>query len=140
MTVQANGFQRTGIPVPGGVVWIDLRRGRSAIVHGALVALQVPFRGSSWLPLRPRDIVISDDESDRELYREGPFDSFSVNRPLKELLEVINSRGLESFLKSQHLASKEIGPLQIASGQSTVNGAASYMFTRLKRAIRRNSN
>ena len=45
-----------------------------------------------------RDIVIWDSAYARELYRDGPYDAITVNRPLDRVLAEVNQDGVEAFL------------------------------------------
>jgi hypothetical protein len=85
-----------GIAVPGGIVTIEPHQGKNPQVSRATELLQVanPF-GANEIK---RDIVIWDSARERELYRDGPYDAITVNRPFDRVLAEVNQDGVEAFL------------------------------------------
>jgi hypothetical protein len=88
---------KTGIVVPGGIVTIDPYRGRNSIIFWTKIALEDPLGAVGAIAIK-RDIVIQDATRENELYRDGPYNSIAVSRPLKLLLTEIREVGLEVFL------------------------------------------
>jgi hypothetical protein len=105
-----------GILVPGGVITIDLNRSWNPILRWILMAIQVPIRGYNWVSLITRDIVITDAAGERELYREGPSNNITVDRPLDALVAEIKRDGLDQFLLKRPIADSSTSPLSISSG------------------------
>jgi hypothetical protein len=95
---QSGGLFRSkgAIAVPGGIVTIEPHRGKNPQVSRVAELLQVanPF-GANDLK---RDIVIWDSAHERELYRDGPYDAITVNRPLDRVVAEVNQDGVAAFL------------------------------------------
>jgi hypothetical protein len=95
---QAGGVFKSkgGISVPGGIVTIEPHLGKSPQVSRATELLQVanPFGANEV----KRDIVIWDSAHERELYRDGPYDAITVNRPLDRVVTEVNQDGVKAFL------------------------------------------
>jgi hypothetical protein len=66
-----------------------------------------------------QDIVLKDSPYGRELYREGPFNNLSVQRALRTIVAEIERTGLEGFLRRKRIENAQLGPVSVASGQST---------------------
>jgi hypothetical protein len=85
-----------GIVVPGGIVTIEPHQGKNPQPSRATELLQVanPFGANDV----KRDIVIWDMAHERELYRDGPYDAITVNRPLDRVVAEVKRDGVEGFL------------------------------------------
>jgi hypothetical protein len=85
-----------GITVPGGIVTIEPHQGKNPQISRAAELLQVanPFGAIDV----KRDIVIWDSTHERELYRDGPYDAITVDRPLDRVVAEVNQDGVEVFL------------------------------------------
>jgi hypothetical protein len=85
-----------GIVVPGGIVTIEPHRGNNPQVSRAKELLEVanPYGAIDV----KRDIVVWDSAHERELYRDGPYDAITVNRPLDRVVAEVNQDGVEAFL------------------------------------------
>jgi hypothetical protein len=102
-----------GIPVPGGVITIDLNRQRNRVWTWIRIVLQ---SAGGELTLQ-RDIVIHDASRSRELYREGPYDGITVKNPLNRIVAEIEADGIDQFLFKRQAAESRIGPLSMPSGK-----------------------
>jgi hypothetical protein len=109
--------ERGGVPVPGGIVTIDLYRGVHPALWWVWKAVQVPIKGPNWVSSIKRDIVISDESGQRELYREGPYSNITVVNPLNRIVAEIRANGLDQFLFKRQAEESRIGPLSRPSGQ-----------------------
>jgi hypothetical protein len=85
-----------GIAVPGGIVTIEPHRGKNPQVSRATELLQVanPYGAIDV----KRDIVIWDSAHERELYRDGPYDAITVDRPLDRVVAEVHQDGVVAFL------------------------------------------
>jgi hypothetical protein len=117
-----NGKQ-SGVPVPGGVVTIDLYRGVNPVLWWIWTVVQVPIKGPNWVSRVKRDLVISDESGERELYREGPYNNITVVNPLERIVAEIRADGLDQFLFKRQAEESRIGPLSRPSGQVHWNAA-----------------
>jgi hypothetical protein len=105
------------IQVPGGVIWVDLKHGRNPFMYWVLVLLHLPLRDPKPLSLMKRDVVISDENRERELYREGPYDEFSVGRHLDAVVREVEREGLQVFLRRRQVEDGSIGRISVSSGE-----------------------
>jgi hypothetical protein len=113
-----NGRQG-GVPVPGGIVTIDLYRGMNPVLWWIWTVVQVPLKGPNWVGRIKRDLVISDESGSRELYREGPYNNITVVNPLEQVLAEIRADGLDQFLfKRQAEESRHRSTVQNFSSDS----------------------
>jgi hypothetical protein len=104
-----------GVPVPGGVVCEDINRGRSPAFGWLRAIAEAPLTLTTvWLQ---RDIVVRESDTMRELYREGPYDGITVNRPLKRIVAEINRVGLDEFVRTRRLEDQRLGPVRRSSGR-----------------------
>jgi hypothetical protein len=132
-------FGRTGkpggVPVPGGIVTIDLYRGVNPVLWWIWAVMQVPIRGPNSVTRIKRDLVISDESGRRELYREGPYNNITVVNPLERIVAEIQADGLDQFLFKRQSEESRIGPLSRPSPQIHWNVAlvARYYKQRLTR-------
>jgi hypothetical protein len=103
----------------------------STEVPGGVVTTVVRWRSVIW-PLLDlgryaggvsRDIVIRDSTGARELYREGPYNQITVNRPLNRILAEIEAEGLESFLRKRQIEQGQIGPISERSDRVSLTKA-----------------
>ena len=101
--------------VPGGVVTIDPYRGRPSFLVWSKLLLSAVWLSYFAAERMERDIVIHDETHQRELYREGPYNSITVAQPLDRLLAEIRSDGLTAFLKDRQIASSRVGPIDVPS-------------------------
>jgi len=65
-----------------------------------------------------RDIVVQD-ASDREVYREGPYDEITFDRPMQRIVGEIRREGLEHWLRSERINNKQLGPVRAPTGTVT---------------------
>jgi hypothetical protein len=66
-----------------------------------------------------QDIVVKDGPHGQELYREGPFDNITVQRPLKRIAAEIEVEGLEAFVRQKRIENAQLGPVDAPTGRST---------------------
>jgi hypothetical protein len=102
-----------GVEVPGGVVVIDMYRGMAPLRFWIRSLTSVLWRVQYAAKFLERDIVILDSSRRRELYREGPYNNITVNRPLERLLAEIENVGLDQFLRIRQIQSSRVGPLSV---------------------------
>jgi hypothetical protein len=112
-----NSKSKDGIDIPGGLIRIDIYRGKRPFVIW-LEAIGLMFlRGGLTNRGVKRDIVIYDVDQTRELYREGPFDGITVNRRISSLLSEIQRTGLREFVRAKQVESSQLGPVSEPSGR-----------------------
>jgi len=88
-----------GIVVPGGIVTIEPHLTSDGDVPRAKVLLQsVTAIGAANVK---RDIVVWDEPHEHQLYRDGPYDSITVNRPLERVIAELNRVGVQEFVSSR---------------------------------------
>ncbi len=63
-----------------------------------------------------RDVVVRDASDNRELYREGPYNAITVQRPLEGILQELEQSGLDQFLRKRNLEQSRIGPISEPTG------------------------
>ena len=105
-----------GVAVPGGVVTIEPHLTSDGDVPREKVLLQsVTAIGAANVK---RDIVVWDESRERQLYRDGPYDSITVNRPLERLIAELNRVGVQEFVSSRGGGgSRTISVTQVTPGQ-----------------------
>jgi hypothetical protein len=103
------------IEVPGGVVSIDPYKDRSAILVWSKAVLSSLWRSYFAAEEMQRDIVIRDENRQRVLYREGPYNAITVAGALDRLLSEVRSSGLDAFLRTRQVAASQVGPLDVPS-------------------------
>jgi hypothetical protein len=106
---------KKGIVVPGGIVTIDPYRGKPSLVVWFKLLVSVTWRSYFAAERMERDVVIHDNTRQRELYREGPHNGITVTQPLGRLLTEVRSSGLDTFLRTRHVAASQVGPLNVPS-------------------------
>jgi hypothetical protein len=74
-----------------------------------------------------QDIVIYDESKIRELYRDGPYDSITLVRPLNQLVHQIKETGLEAFLRTSQLEAGQLGPVRKTSRVTWLQETAPYL-------------
>jgi hypothetical protein len=97
----SDGFLKSkgGIAVPGGIVTIEPHLSRDGQVPRAKVLLQATTAmGAANVK---RDIVVWDEAHDQQLYRDGPYDSITVNRPLERIVAELKRDGVDAFVRSR---------------------------------------
>jgi hypothetical protein len=88
-----------GVPVPGGIVTIEPHLTSHGDAPRAKVLLQsVTAIGAAGIK---RDIVVWDESREHQLYRDGPYDSITVNRPLERVIAELNRVGAQEFVSSR---------------------------------------
>ena len=109
-----NPAPESDIVVPGGVIviqphgksehplWFWLRSVSSVFWRGYFAAARLE-----------RDIVILDSARERQLYRDGPYNSITVTASLNRLVQEIQENGLDNVLRSLQVQESRIGPVQI---------------------------
>jgi hypothetical protein len=102
----------SGIPIPDGVITVDLYRQQRHVWTWLRVILQV----GDELRLQ-RDIVILDPSKSRALYREGPYNGITVGRAIERIEVEVRSIGLAEFLFKRQVQESRIGPLSQSSGK-----------------------
>lgn len=107
-----------GVKVAGGVVVIDIYRGRGPLALAIRAFLSTVVRGGSSARGVARDIVIRDTVG-REVYREGPYDAISVLAPFRRVISEVASQGLDNFVRTKRVEGKALGaaPLVVSSGK-----------------------
>jgi hypothetical protein len=97
----SDGFLKSkgGIAVPGGIVTIEPHLSKDGKVPRAKVLLQATTAmGATNVK---RDIVVWDEAHEQQLYRDGPYDSITVNRPLERIVAQLNRVGVHEFVGSR---------------------------------------
>jgi hypothetical protein len=125
------GFLKSkgGIAVPGGIVTIEPHLTSEGHVPVAKVVLQSTI-GSGALRVQ-RDIVVWDEAHEHQLYRDGPYNSITVSRPLERIVEQLNRDGVDEFISSRGGGqSRIVSVTRVTSGQireqATLTGIAYY--------------
>jgi hypothetical protein len=98
---QSGGILKSkeGIAVPGGIVTIEPHLSRHDRVPVAKMLLQASTP-SGMLAVQ-RDVVVWDEAHEHLLYRDGPYDSITVKRPLERIVEELNRVGVDAFVSSR---------------------------------------
>jgi hypothetical protein len=105
-----------GTLVPGGIVTIDINRGHSNLFVWLKAILSLLWGGNVGYIRGPReDIVILSTSGDREFYREGPYDSVTVQTAFIRVTGEIRSDGLDAFLRAKQVGASRIGPIEGSS-------------------------
>jgi hypothetical protein len=105
-----------GAFVPGGIITIDINRGHSTLFIWLKAILSLLWGGNIGYIRGPReDIVILTTSGERELYREGPYDSVSVQTGLIRMKGEIHKDGLDAFLRSKQIDASRIGVVEARS-------------------------
>jgi hypothetical protein len=131
---------RSGIVVPGGVVTIDPYRKK--IFFWLRTVLFSMFDSYAATDLK-RDIVIEDPEREHELFREGPYDGITVDRPLEKILTEIAQVGLDEFLSRRRNPTSQSGSIVVTKEtdvqiyERAMAAEMSYRWRRLLRAVTR---
>lgn len=107
---------KRGVAVPGGVVTIEPHLTSDGDVPRAKVLLQsVTAIGAANVK---RDIVVWDESQERQLYRDRPYDSITVNRPLEDVIAELNRVGVQEFVSRRGGGeSRTISVTQVTPGQ-----------------------
>jgi hypothetical protein len=98
---ESDGFLKSkgGIAVPGGIVTIEPHLSKDGQVPRAKVLVQATTAiGAASVK---RDIVLWDESQEQQLYRDGPYDSITVNRPLERIVAELNRDGVQEFVRSR---------------------------------------
>ena len=105
-----------GVAVPGGFVTIEPHLKSDGGVPRAKVLLEsVTAMGAADVK---RDIVVWDESREHQLYRDGPYDSITVNRPLERVIAELNRVGVQEFVSSRGGGeSRTISVTQVTPGQ-----------------------
>lgn len=110
------------IEVPGGIVLIDINRGRRP-ASTWLKALGLTFlRGGYSSRGVDQDVVVMDSGRTNELYREGPYDGVTVGSALAGIVRDIQRCGLDEFVRSRRIETGQLGPVRVPSGRPTYAG------------------
>jgi hypothetical protein len=113
-----------GIEVPGGFVTTE-RCGGAALLASTLRSAIFSAKGDE------QGIVVKDGPRGRELYRQGPFDNITVQRPLLRIAAEIEAEGLEAFLRRSRIENAQLGPVDAPSGRSTFP-LVNYLTARIR--------
>jgi len=90
-----------------------------------------------------RDIVIEDPAREHELFREGPYDGITVDRPLEKIQAKIGEVGLDEFLSRRRNPTSQSGPIVVTREtdvqiyERAMATEVSYRWGRLVRAVTR---
>jgi hypothetical protein len=134
-TDRATKRRSDGVRVPGGIVTIDYYRGRGRLSYWVqLLLLDFSLAGYSSASGLSRDIVIHSDDG-RELYREGPYDGITVNRPLDKIIKEVTRVGLDVFLRTRRVSNQQLGPVDVDSGRLTMFQAFAPYWGAARRAV-----
>jgi hypothetical protein len=98
---ESDGFLKSkgGTAVPGGIVTIEPHLTNDGGVPRAKMVLQATTAiGAANVK---RDIVVRDEAHEQQLYRDGPYESITVNRPLERLVAELNREGVQDFVRSR---------------------------------------
>jgi hypothetical protein len=71
-----------------------------------------------------RDIVVWDESREHQVYRDGPYDSITVNRPLERVIAELNRVGVQEFVSST-ISVTQVTPGQIYE-QAALAGVEYY--------------
>ena len=118
-----------GVEVPGGIVTIEPHQTSDGDVPRAKVLLQSATAiGAGSVK---RDIVVWDESREHEFYRDGPYDSITVNRPLERVITELNRVGVQEFVSSRGGGeSRTISVTRVTPGQiyeqAALTGAEYY--------------
>jgi hypothetical protein len=105
-----------GTMVPGGVGTTDINRGHTNGFVWLKAVLSLLWGGNVGYIRGPReDIVILSTSGDREFYREGPYDSVSVQTGLIRVKGEIRKDGLDAFLRAKQVEASRTGPVEARS-------------------------
>jgi hypothetical protein len=105
-----------GTLVPGGIVTVDINRGHMNLFVWLKAVLSLFWGGNVGYIRGPReDIVILSTSGDREFYREGPYDSVTVQTGLIRVVGEIRKDGLDAFLRGKQVEASRIGPVEARS-------------------------
>jgi hypothetical protein len=105
-----------GVDVPGGIVTIEPHLTSGGGVPRAKVLLQSTTAIGA-VSVK-RDIVVWDESREHQLYRDGPYDSITVNRPLERVIAELNRVGVQEFMSSRGGGeSRTISVTQVTPGQ-----------------------
>jgi hypothetical protein len=122
--------------IPGGIIAVDLARGRSpgvywlkAIGRQLLIGSYFSSSGVS------RDIVVLDPSRSKVLFREGPYDGITVDRKLEKVTDEIRGQGLDQFLRSRQIANSQVGPVTAPSGYIGLRQWLAPYWQTLRRGI-----
>ncbi len=106
-----------GVAVPGGIVTVEPHRSNDGGVPRAKVLLQSTTAIGA-VSVK-RDIVVWDESREHQLYRDGPYDSITVNRPLERVIAELNRVGAQEFVSSRGGGeSRTISVTQVTPGQT----------------------
>jgi hypothetical protein len=139
--VKTGGFlsSKGGIAVRGGVVTIEPHLASDGHVPVAKAVLQAVTAPDA---LRvERDIVVWDEAHEHQLYRDGPYNSITVGRPLERIVAELNRDGVDEFVSSRGggkgrvLSVTRVTPGQIRE-QAAVTGME-YYWEKVARAFKR---
>jgi len=88
-----------GVAVPGGIVTIEPHLKSDGDVPRAKVLPQSTTAiGAASVK---RDIVVWNGSREHQLYRDGPYDSITVNRPLERVIAELNHVGVQEFVSTR---------------------------------------
>lgn len=128
---QSGGILKSkgGIAVPGGVVTIEPHLTNHDHVPVAKMALQATMPGGV-LSVK-RDIVVWEEAHEHLLYRDGPYDSMTIQRPLERIVTELNRVGVDEFVSSRGggesriVSVKRVTPGQVMQ-QAALTGIGYY--------------
>jgi hypothetical protein len=119
-----SGFLKSkgGIPVPGGVVTIEPHLTKHDRVPVAKILLEsVSPNGALSVQ---RDIVVWDEAHEHQLYRDGPYDSITVDRPLERIVAELNRVGVDTFVSRRGGGKSRIVSVERVTPDQTMKAAA----------------
>jgi hypothetical protein len=138
---ESGGFLKSkgGIAVPGSVVTIEPHLTSNDHVPLAKV---VPQATTALGAIRvQRDIVVWDEAHEHQLYRDGPYDSITVSRPLERIVAELNRDGVDEFVSSRGGGeSRIVSVTRVTSGQIRERAALTgieYYWEKVARIFRR---
>ena len=138
---ESGGFLKSkgGIAVPGGVVTIEPHLTSNDHVPVAKVVLQ-STTGLGALSVQ-RDIVVWDESHEHQLYRDGPYNSITVSRPLERIVAELNRDGVDEFVSSRGGGqSRVVSVTRVTPGQIREQAALTgveYYWEKVARIFRR---
>jgi hypothetical protein len=130
---------KEGVAVPGGFVTIEPHLTNDGDVPRAKVLLQSTTAIGA--VSAKRDIVVWDESREHQLYRDGPYDAITVNRPLERVIAELNRVGVQEFVSRRGGGeSRTISITQVTTGQIYERAALTgveYYWERITAIFRR---
>jgi hypothetical protein len=105
------------VNVPGAVITVDPYRGHPYLFWLRRMGVGLLSLGYSAFSDFEQDVVIISEDTQRELYREGPYRGGGIQPAVDRIVRDISKEGLEPFLRSHQIDQGRLGPVEVASGR-----------------------